>query len=112
MNTCNLSEDYVGYSKKYGDSAGDFSSLGKLMVHEVIQLGHKLNLFVNLIEKAPSAGLCGRADEDNLGFTYEQLDKYIIHGTCGISDIDDKIKMLHERNLHKLALMPTFSLTA
>ena len=112
VNTCNYSEDYVGYSTKYGDSAGDFSPLGKLMVHEVVQLGHELGLPMNLVEKAPSDGLCGKTDEDNLGFTYAQLDKYIMHGTCGIPDIDAKIKKLHERNLHKLALMPTFSMTA
>jgi len=84
VNTCNLSEDYVGYS----------------------------GWPENLVEKIPSDGLCGKTDEDNLGFTYAQLDKYIMHGTCGILEIDDKIKMLHERNLHKHALMPTFSLTA
>lgn len=112
VNTCNLSEDYVGYSKKYGDFGGDFSSLGNLMVHGVVQLGHELGLPENLVEKIPSDGLCGKTDEDNLGFTYAQLDKYIMHGTCGILEIDDKIKMLHERNLHKHALMPTFSLTA
>ena len=93
VNTCNLSEDYVGYSKKYGDFGGDFSSLGNLMVHGVVQLGHELGLPENLVEKIPSDGLCGKTDEDNLGFTYAQLDKYIMHGTCGILEIDEKIKM-------------------
>ena len=93
-NTCNMSEDYVGYSTKFGDSAGDFSPLANLMVHEV--------------DKTPADGLCGKTDEDNLGFTYAQLDDYIVNGTCGILTIDHTIWMMHQRNLHKLRPMPAF----
>lgn len=90
-NTCNRSEDYVGYSTKFGDSAGDFSPLANLMVHEVIQIGYELLLPINLISKIPSDGLCGKTDEDNLGFTYAHLDAYIMYGTSGIEEIDKKI---------------------
>ena len=83
-NTCNRSEDFVGYSTKFGDSAGDFSPLSNLLVHEVIQIGHELNIPADLVDKVPSDGLCGKTDEDNLGFTYAQLDSYISNGTCGI----------------------------
>lgn len=107
-NTCNRSEDFVGYSTKFGDSAGDFSPLANLMVHEVIQLGHALGLPAELINKAPSDGLCGKTDEDNLGFTYAQLDKYIIHGSCGVDEIDKKIATLNARNNHKLSPMPSY----
>lgn len=107
-NTCNHSEDYVGYSTKYGDSAGDFSPLSNLMVHEVIQIGHELSLPTDLIDKVPSDGLCGKTDEDNLGFTYAQLDNYIMYGSSGVEDIDAKILTLHLRNLHKLCPMPTY----
>lgn len=110
-NTCNRSEDFVGYSTKFGDSAGDFSPLADLMVHEVIQLGHELGLSADLVDKTPSDGLCGKTDEDNLGFTYAQLDDYITNGTCGIMSIDYKIETLHKRNLHKLNLMPSFHKT-
>ena len=65
-NTCNRSEDYVGYSTKFGDSAGDFSPLANLMVHEVIQIGYELLLPINLISKIPSDGLCGKTDEDKV----------------------------------------------
>ncbi len=106
-NTCNCSEDYVGYSTKYGDSAGDFSPLANLMVHEVIQIGHELGLPTDLVDKVPSDGLCGKTDEDNLGFTYTQLDDYIMYGTSGSEDVDAKILTLHLRNLHKLSPMPT-----
>lgn len=107
-NTCNLSEDFVGYSTKYGDSAGDFSPLGELMVSEVKQIGYELPIPRDLVDKTPSDGLCGKTDEDNLGFTYAQLDSYIENGTSGIMLIDNKIQTMHERNLHKLRLMPHF----
>lgn len=108
VNTCNRSEDFVGYSTKFGDSAGDFSPLANLMVHEVIQIGHELPIPVELVDKTPSDGLCGKTDEDNLGFTYAQLDDYITHGTCGIMSIDNKIEVMHRQNLHKLQPMPYF----
>lgn len=108
VNTCNRSEDFVGYSTKFGDSAGDFSPLANLMVHEVIQIGHELPIPVELVDKTPSDGLCGKTDEDNLGFTYAQLDDYITHMTCGIMSIDNKIEVMHRNNLHKLQPMPYF----
>ena len=107
-NTCNLSEDYVGYSTKFGDSAGDFSPLANLMVHEVRQIGYELPVPRELVDKTPADGLCGKTDEDNLGFTYAQLDDYIVNGTCGIPPIDHAIWMMHQRNLHKLRPMPAF----
>lgn len=107
-NTCNLSEDYVGYSTKYGDAAGDFSPLSGLLVSEVKQIGYELPIPRDLVDKTPSDGLCGKTDEDNLGFTYAQLDAHIETGTCGVSEIDSKIETMHEHNLHKLRLMPHF----
>lgn len=77
-NTCNLSEDWVGYSTKWGDAVGDFSLLNRLTKTEVCQLGDELGLPKNLVHKAPSDGMSGMSDEDKLGFTYEQLDN-IIH---------------------------------
>ena len=81
-NTCNLSEDWVGYSTRYGDAAGDFAPLGGLTVQEVIAVGLELGLPRDLVVKTPSDGLCGKTDEDNLGFTYAVLDKYIRTGVC------------------------------
>lgn len=110
-NTCNSSEDFVGYSTKFGDSAGDFSPLANLMVHEVIQIGHELGLPANLVNKTPSDGLCGKSDEDNLGFSYAQLDAFIMNGTSGDKEIDEKIIFMHIRNLHKLTPMPAYGTT-
>ncbi len=107
-NTCNLSENWVGYSTRYGDCAGDFSPLGLITVKEVKAIGYVLGLPVELIEKVPSDGLCGKSDEDNLGFTYAVLDEYIRNGICENQDTKERIDMLHARNLFKLQLMPEY----
>ena len=107
-NTCNLSEDYVGYSTRYGDSAGDFSPLAKLTVDEVKQIGRVLGLPDALVDKTPIDGLCGKTDEDNLGFTYDELDRYIRTGEIDDPDKKAKIDRLHRINLFKLRLMSCF----
>lgn len=109
-NTCNLSEDWIGYSTRYGDAAGDFSPLGGLTVQEVKAVGKELGLPIDLVEKTPSDGLCGKSDEDNLGFTYATLDKYIRTGVCEDPVIKAKIDDKHEKNLFKLKPIPHFSL--
>ena len=108
INTCNLSEDWVGYSTRYGDSAGDVSLLGKLTVQEVKALGHELGLPKNLVEKTPSDGLCGSSDEQKLGFSYAVLDRYIREGDCEDPVIREKIDELHRANRFKLELIPVF----
>ena len=108
INTCNLSEDWVGYSTRYGDSAGDVSLLGKLTVQEVKSLGRELGLPENLVDKAPSDGLCGSTDEQKLGFTYAVLDRYIREGICEDVSIRQRIDTLHRQNKFKLELIPTF----
>lgn len=107
-NTCNLSEDWVGYSTRYGDSVGDFSPLSKLTVQEVKSIGHFLGLPKELVEKTPIDGLCGKSDEDNLGFTYATLDRYIRAGEIDDAEIKAKIDTKHRANLFKLELMPCF----
>ncbi|MBO5136733.1 MAG: NAD(+) synthase [Clostridia bacterium] len=108
VNTCNLSEDWVGYSTRYGDAAGDFSPLCHLTVAEVKEIGRVLGLPENLIEKAPADGLCGKTDEDNLGFTYAVLDKYIRTGICEDEKTKERIDYLHRISRFKLELMPQF----
>lgn len=107
-NTCNLSEDWVGYSTRYGDSVGDFSPCSHLTVQEVKAIGRLLGLPDVLIDKAPSDGLCGKTDEDNLGFTYAELDRYIREGVIDNPESKAKIDRLHKINLFKLQLMPSF----
>ena len=107
-NTCNLSEDWVGYSTRYGDAAGDFSPLSHLTVAEIKEIGRLCGLPESLVEKTPIDGLCGKTDEDNLGFTYAVLDRYIRTGEIDDLETTKKIDAMHERNLFKLQLMPSF----
>lgn len=107
-NTCNLSEDWVGYATRYGDAAGDFSPLSYLTVTEVKEIGKVLELPNELVNKTPIDGLCGKTDEENLGFTYAVLDKYIRTGICENKEIKERIDYLNKINKFKLELMPTF----
>lgn len=107
-NTCNLSEDWVGYSTRYGDSVGDFSPCSNFTVHEMKQIGRLLNLPDVLVDKVPIDGLCGKTDEDNLGFTYAELDRYIREGVIDDQEKKEKIDRMHKMNLFKLEFMPVF----
>ncbi|MBO4693519.1 MAG: NAD(+) synthase [Clostridia bacterium] len=107
-NTCNLSEDYVGYSTRYGDSAGDFSPCANLTVREVKAIGRILGLPDALVDKVPIDGLCGKTDEGNLGFTYDEIDRYIREGIIDDAKKKERIDRLHKTNLFKLQLMPSF----
>lgn len=109
-NTCNWSEDYIGYSTKNGDAAGDFSLLGDYTVSEILEMG---DMFVEtgeleswMVHKTPQDGLCGKTDEENFGFPYSVLDEYLLTGKCNDKSIKDKIHRMHDRNLHKLLPMP------
>ena len=107
-NTCNLSEDWVGYATLFGDGAGQFSPLSRLTVREVKYIGYLLGLPDKFIEKIPIDGLCGQTDEEKLGFTYATLDTYIREGYCDDPIIKERIDRLHENNKFKLEPMPAF----
>ena len=108
VNTCNLSEDWVGYSTRYGDSVGDFSPLSMLCVREVKAIGRELGLPEELIEKVPIDGLCGQTDEDKLGFTYETLDKYIRDCIEPEPETKARIDRLYKLNRFKVRFMDVF----
>ncbi len=108
VNTCNLSEDWVGYSTRYGDSVGDFSPMSNLTVTEVKEIGYLLGLPKELVDKTPIDGLCGKTDEENLGFTYAELDVYIRTGYIADQEKKALIDRKHQMNLFKLQLMPAF----
>lgn len=107
-NTCNLSEDWVGYSTRYGDSVGDFSPCSFITVDEMKQIGRLLGLPSELVDKVPTDGLCGQTDEEKLGFTYAELDRYIRTGEIDNPQSKERIDRLHKLNLFKLELMPAF----
>lgn len=110
INTCNLSEDWVGYSTKYGDAAGDLAPLQDLTVTELYQLAKLLDIPQAILDKSPSDGLTGLTDEQNLGFTYAVLDKYIREGVCDDLPTKVAIDRLHDYNKHKLQVIPKFTL--
>lgn len=105
VNTCNWSEDFVGYSTKYGDLAGDFAVLQHYAVREVITMGcvlaKEFNIPVELIAKTPSDGMCGKTDEDNLGFTYDTLDSMLLDDIIPDYETFRNIMERHKRNTHK-----------
>ncbi len=107
-NTCNLSEDWVGYSTRYGDAAGDFSPCSHITVTEMLEIGTLIGLPDVLVHKVPSDGLSGMSDEDKLGFTYAELDRYIRTGEIEDLAHKERIDDLHRKNLFKLQLMPSF----
>ena len=107
-NNGNRSEKYTGYSTLFGDAAGDFSPLSNLTATEVIEVGRCLGLPEQFVCKPPSDGLTGKTDEDNFGFTYEQLDTYILTGRCEDPEIQKLIEKRHNANLFKLKPMPAF----
>ena len=109
VNTCNLSEDWVGYATRWGDSVGDFSPLGGLVVQEIRGIGHALGLPSEWVDKIPDDGLphsC--SDEQKFGFTYEVLDRYIRTGECEDEAIKEKIDRMHRNNLFKLSMPEQF----
>ena len=110
-NTCNHSEDYIGYATLYGDAAGSFSPLGGMVVREVLEVGHDLALPARWVDKTPDDGLPGSCpDEAKFGFSYATLDRYIREGVCEDEEIRAKIDRMHRRNLFKTEILhiPTF----
>lgn len=112
IGTGNASERTVGWTTKWGDGAYDFNPIACLTCTEVVKLGIELakefGLDEALINKKPADGLTGKSDEDNFGFTYKQLDDWILLGTSGNNEIDDKIQLLRERGMHKQSMPKIF----
>lgn len=108
INTCNMSESYVGFDTIFGDSAGDMSPLANLTKTEVIALAKELNLPDTLVHKIPQDGLTGLTDEQSFGFSYAELDAYIRDGIEPSEEVKVKIDSMHEKNLFKLQPMPSF----
>jgi NAD+ synthase len=108
VNTCNASESYIGWETKFGDAAGDFSPLGNLTVSEVKAVGCELGLPAEFIEKIPMDGLCNKSDEEAIGFTYSELDRYILEGVCDNEQTKAIIDKMHTASGHKRAPMPVY----
>ena len=107
-NNCNYSENWIGYSTIYGDTAGDFSPISCFTVGEGIEIGRQLGIPEHLLIKPPADGLCGKTDEANLGFTYAVLDRYLRTGEIEDLKIKKMIDMRHEKNKFKHMPMAAF----
>ena len=105
-NTCNLSEDWLGYATIYGDAAGDFGPLQGLTVTEIKQIGYELGIPREWVDKVPDDGLPNSApDEEKFGFSYETLDKYIRNVEEPEPEIKEKIDRMHKASQFKRDLM-------
>lgn len=102
-NTCNLSEDTVGYATLYGDNAGSFAPISKLTTEEVMEIGDDLGLPFELVHKVPIDGLQPKTDEDKLGFTYHEVNELIRKGIKGPHF--DKIMDMYRKNKFKLDIV-------
>lgn len=107
VGTDNASEAYIGYSTRWGDNVADLMPILNFTSDEVVAIGDALGLPYELTHKTPSDGLCGMSDEDNFGFTYEELNKYIRTGVCEDETVRAKIDYLHHKNLFKLQPIPS-----
>lgn len=108
IGTGNKSEAMIGWTTKFGDSACDFNPIGHLTCREVVEIGIELaeefGLDIGYIVKKPADGLTGKTDEDNLGFTYTELDDYLMYGKIGPNI--NKIKNMIALAEHKRRMPP------
>ena len=106
-NNCNRSENYVSYETKYGDGAGDFAPIANLTVRELLKIGDYLGLPYELVHKTPIDGLNTNpdgsyvTDEQGLGFSYAELDDYLLYGIKPDSKKLEKIEKMHQRGIAK-----------
>lgn len=104
--TSNKSELYVGYFTKGGDQVHDFEVISDFTVSEVIKIGEYLKVPEKVLYKTPSDGLSGQSDEDKMGITYDDIEKYIYAKPLNES-VKGKIARMHNNNKHKFN-MPAY----
>ena len=106
--TGNRSEIAIGYFTKYGDGGADMLPLGRLLKSEVRAIARELQVPSEIIDKAPSAGLwLGQTDEGEMGFTYAELERYLVDGPGSVSpQLAGRIAQLNRASEHKRAVPP------
>jgi NAD+ synthase len=106
--TSNRSELAIGYFTKHGDGGADLLPVGHLVKSQVRELALELNVPSAIIDRVPSAGLwIGQTDEEEMGFTYAELERYLTDGPQGVSPaLAMKIERLMRLSEHKRALPP------
>ena len=114
VGTGNKSEAVMGYCTKYGDAGVDLLPLGGLLKSQVRELAKEMGVPSEIIEKPPSAGLwAGQTDEEEMGITYEELDKVILaleKNDCSGLDgkLVEKVKQKMQETVHKRCFPPIF----
>jgi len=108
--TGNRTEIAIGYYTKYGDGGVDVLPLGSLVKSDVRALARELGVPARVIEKPPSAGLwAGQTDEGEMGFTYAELEDYLLRGPDAVAPATVmKIERLARASEHKRHLPPVF----
>jgi len=102
VGTGNKSEIMIGYFTKYGDGGADILPLGNLLKSQVRKLAEYLGIPKKIIDKPPSAGLWeGQTDEEEIGISYDQLDKYLKTGKLNNKIIEKKIQDRITKSAHK-----------
>ncbi|QIK70099.1 NAD(+) synthase [Erysipelothrix sp. HDW6C] len=116
-NNCNLSENWIGFSTRWGDAAGDFGPLRNLTTQEIRGVAGSLGLPHHLIHKVPIDGLNIvtdgekphiKTDEEVFGFTYEALDHYIRTGLCDDAKVKQRIDLMHLKSRFKEEPIPSW----
>ncbi len=101
VGSSNKSELSTGYFTKYGDGGTDILPLGNLVKGQIRELASFLGIPQQIIDKPPSGGLWqGQTDEGELGFSYEELDHYLITGEAS-NELREKIESMIAANNHK-----------
>ena len=101
VGSSNRSELAVGYFTKYGDGGVDIIPLGNLVKGQVRELAGFLGIPQEVINKPPSAGLWpGQTDEGELGFSYDELDRYLVTGEAS-DEVRRKIESMMAASDHK-----------
>lgn len=106
VGTDNAAELYTGYFTKYGDGGVDLLPVGKLLKSEVYLWARQLNVPEQVIQRPPSAGLWeGQTDEEEMGITYDLIDRYLSGETIP-EDQRSLIEKMHHRTMHKRQMPP------
>lgn len=105
--TSNKCELYVGYFTKGGDSVHDIEPISDLTVSEVIKIGEYLKVPEKVLYKTPADGLSNQSDEEKLGVSYRDIERYLENDESLDYDTEAKIERLHLNNMHKF-IIPSF----
>lgn len=97
VNTSNLDETALGYGTRWGDTVGDIAPISGFTAEEVVAIGEYMNLPCKFTKKIPSDGLCGKTDEENFGFSYNDIGTYIRTGKYK----DNETKKLMDSRIQK-----------